>query len=503
MNSVECSYLERHWKYECLSPWLNQSWAMLLDSGFTATTTRENSRYDIFVHSPSYSLSYLNANSSVHCYENNSHQQISAEQNTPLAVMRNLSKRYKTALPEGTAPQLPFQGGWLGYISYDFGKELQAGPVTVHQQAISQVDRDDLFSKNIPLIQMGFYQWALITDHQLQTTTIINFGLNSLKFTNIASELKNAIGDFSRNSNTNKQNKNTQQNGGSLDSKAIANKNYQVAPFVSNLKFDCYREKFNKVQDYIFRGDCYQVNLSQRFRSSYTGSSLAIYQQLIESNNAPFSAFLNFEQFQILSLSPERYIECRQRNLRTQPIKGTRPRSTDPIIDQKLANELTHCEKDRAENLMIVDLLRNDLSKTAVPGSVKVTELFGLYSFESVHHLISTVQSELAKDSDAFDVLETTLPGGSITGAPKLRAMQIIDQLEESPRGIYCGVIGYIDLAGNMDTNICIRTLLAADNQLFCSAGGGLVADSEVDGEYQETFDKLAKILPTLGSTLG
>lgn len=501
MNSVECIYLKRHWKYDCLEPWLKQPWAMLLDSGFSNATKGENSRYDIFVHSPSYSLTHHNSSSSVYCYHDHSQQQTSDKEDTPFTLMRNLSKRYKLSIANEPGPQLPFQGGWLGYISYDYGKKLQAAPVDSSHQPSSQQNTVDAFSKAIPLIQMGFYQWALITDHQMQTTTVVNFGQDKQRFTSIANELQKAIKEFYDKQNTNRQDETTEKTTDGLNESTIASNQYQVGPFVSNLSFDQYREKFNKVQDYIFKGDCYQVNLSQRFCSSYSGSSLAIYQQLMASNNAPFSAFLNFEKFQVLSLSPERYIECRKRKLQTQPIKGTRPRSSNPIIDQQLASELSRCEKDRAENLMIVDLLRNDLSKTAVPGSVKVTELFGLYSFESVHHLISTVESELAENNDAFDVLATTLPGGSITGAPKLRAMQIIEQLEESPRGIYCGVIGYIDLAGNMDTNICIRTLLAADQQLFCSAGGGLVADSEVNDEYQETFDKLAKILPTLESS--
>ena len=225
------------------------------------------------------------------------------------------------------------------------------------------------------------------------------------------------------------------------------------------------------------------------------------YQLLAKENNSPFSAFLNFGEQKILSLSPERFIESHRGKVTTQPIKGTLPRDPNPQIDQQLARQLLNSEKDKAENLMIVDLLRNDLSKTAAKGSVKVSELFGLYHFESVHHLISTVTSNLDTPFDNFDLLASTLPGGSITGAPKLRAMQIINELEPAKRGIYCGIIGYIDFEGNMDSNICIRTLIADNNKLYCWAGGGLVADSQLDLEYQETFDKLGKILPVLDKT--
>ena len=223
---------------------------------------------------------------------------------------------------------------------------------------------------------------------------------------------------------------------------------------------------------------------------------------MAKENNSPFSAYLNFSDQQILSLSPERFIESHRGKVTTQPIKGTLPRDPDPKIDQQLANQLLNSDKDKAENLMIVDLLRNDLSKTAAKASVKVKELFGLYHFESVHHLISTVTSKLDASYDNFDLLATTLPGGSITGAPKLRAMQIIDELESAKRGIYCGIIGYIDFVGNMDTNICIRTLVSDNNKLYCWAGGGLVADSQLKLEYQETFDKLRKILPVLDRTV-
>ena len=185
-------------------------------------------------------------------------------------------------------------------------------------------------------------------------------------------------------------------------------------------------------------------------------------------------------------------------NVETRPIKGTRPRSSDPQQDLRLAGELQNHPKDRAENLMIVDLLRNDLGKSCVPGSVRVPKLFEVESFANVHHLVSTVEGKLAEGRDALDVLHDCFPGGSVTGAPKLRAMQIIEQLEPSRRGIYCGAIGYAGFDGNMDSNIVIRTLVYSNNEVRCWAGGGIVADSDMAAEYQETMDKASAMLELL-----
>jgi len=199
-----------------------------------------------------------------------------------------------------------------------------------------------------------------------------------------------------------------------------------------------------------------------------------------------------------LSISPERFIRSSEGKIEAKPIKGTRPRGATPQQDQQLIEQLSHSEKDQAENLMIVDLLRNDIGKGAKPGSVNVPHLFKIESFPGVHHLVSTVQAQLADDHSVFDLLRGAFPGGSITGAPKIRAMNIIDQLEPQRRAIYCGSIGYISADNKMDTNITIRTLLCLNNIIYCWAGGGIVADSDVDDEYQECFDKVAKILPVL-----
>jgi para-aminobenzoate synthetase component 1 len=219
------------------------------------------------------------------------------------------------------------------------------------------------------------------------------------------------------------------------------------------------------------------------------------YQALRNLSPAPFSAYLNVPDGQILCNSPERFLQVRHRRVLTQPIKGTRPRSADPAQDQANADELRRSLKDRAENLMIVDLLRNDIGKNCLPGSVKADRLFELESFANVHHLVSTITGELAPGHTATHLLRGCFPGGSITGAPKLRAMQIIEELEPHRRGVYCGAIGYIGFDGNMDTNIAIRTAVVAKGNISFCAGGGIVADSEGGKEYDETWDKASTML--------
>jgi para-aminobenzoate synthetase component 1 len=258
----------------------------------------------------------------------------------------------------------------------------------------------------------------------------------------------------------------------------------------ASLSPEAYRQAFARVRNYIRAGDCYQVNLALRFAAPCRGHPWPLYRALRERNPAPFSAWLNFPFGQVLSSSPERFLAVRDGLVETRPIKGTRPRSADPGEDARRMADLSGSEKDRAENLMIVDLLRNDLGQVCSPGSVTVPSLFALESFATVHHLVSTVSGRLAEDKTALDQLVAAFPGGSITGAPKLRAMQIIEELEPERRGVYCGAIGYLGTDGAMDTSIAIRTLTCGDNRLRFWAGGGLVADSDAAAEYRECQDK-------------
>ncbi|MFV0577025.1 MAG: aminodeoxychorismate synthase component I, partial [Vibrio sp.] len=323
---------------------------------------------------------------------------------------------------------------------------------------------------------VGLYEWALVVDHQLETAYFVG---------------QNLI-----------------QHQAWLESQMLDVK--EETPFVlmsdwqSNMSKATYIEKFNKIQEYLRSGDCYQINLTQRFKAQYQGSEWMAYLTLEDANHAPFSAFIRTDETALLSISPERLLELKpdpdskQNIIETKPIKGTRPRSKDPIEDAELANELKNAEKDQAENLMIVDLLRNDVGRVAQAGTVSVPELFAIESFPAVHHLVSTIRAILKPEYSACDLLRACFPGGSITGAPKVRAMEIIEELEPNRRNAYCGSIGYISRCGRMDTNITIRTLVAYKNHLHAWAGGGIVADSEAEAEYQETLDKLSKILPIL-----
>jgi para-aminobenzoate synthetase component 1 len=378
---------------------------------------------------------------------------------------------------------IPFMAGALGVFAYD-----------------GNVSTDSIIDEEpnqyaLPDISVGFYHSSIVFDNLHDILYIFSIDekfINDVLFR--IAQLKNI-------------------------NKEKAKDNFELlAPWQSNITMEEYCHTFTKIERYLRAGDCYQVNFAQRFNAPYRGSEWQAYCKLRDANKAPFSAFVRLPTGTILSLSPERFLLVKDTFVETKPIKGTRKRDGDPLRDQALATELLSAEKDRAENLMIVDLLRNDLSKYCEPHSVKVPKLFALESYPAVHHMVSTVVAKLKQDASVYDLLKGAFPGGSITGAPKVRAMQIIQELEPDKRAIYCGTIGYIDIRGNMDTNICIRTLLAqqvseqinrppasnhqthfaTNNQLFCWAGGGIVIDSTDTDEYFESLHKVAKILPIL-----
>lgn len=261
-----------------------------------------------------------------------------------------------------------------------------------------------------------------------------------------------------------------------------------------------YQRAFTQVQDYLKAGDCYQVNLTQEFYSNIkTGRLAYLYSELTQLTQAPYAGYWSIDDFELLSCSPELFIEFQaQGKLVTRPIKGTLPRHNDPIQDDVQKNSLANSEKDRAENVMIVDLLRNDLGIYAKNDSVKVPKLFEIESFAQVHHLVSEVQATLKAGIHPLQVLAATLPGGSITGAPKIRAMQIIEELEGSPRGAYCGSLGYLNYDGTGRFNILIRTLQRYGDRLSVWAGGGITIASELESEYQECLDKVSAMLKLL-----
>ncbi len=272
----------------------------------------------------------------------------------------------------------------------------------------------------------------------------------------------------------------------------------------SNFSPHAYRQAVQRVREYILAGDIFQANLSQRFSTPWPDDCppRAVYRRLRSDNPAPYAAYFDFGAGVLASASPERFLRLEAGLVDTRPIKGTRPRGATAAEDRALAADLLASEKDRAENTMIVDLLRNDLSRVCAPGTVHTPRLCGLETYATVHHLVSTVQGRLEAGRDAWDLLQAAFPGGSITGAPKIRAMEIIAELEPHPRGPYCGSAGYLAFNGDMDTSILIRTLVFAAGRVFFSTGGGVVADSDPQAEYRETLDKARALFAALGAEL-
>lgn len=262
-----------------------------------------------------------------------------------------------------------------------------------------------------------------------------------------------------------------------------------------------YIQAFEKIQNYIKAGDCYQINLTQEFTAKAQGTLIDTAKKFWQLTNAPYSGYLKIDDFELLSCSPELFIEFEDNHkILTKPIKGTMPRYDDPILDEQSKNTLIHSKKDQAENVMIVDLLRNDLSVYAEIGSVKTPKLFNIESFNQVHHMVSEITATLKPEVNPFDVLMSALPGGSITGAPKIRAMQIIEELESSPRGAYCGSLGYFNFDGTGSWNILIRSIQKYQDQVSIWAGGGITIASDCDAEYQECFDKVSALLDLLNT---
>lgn len=430
--------------------------AVFLDSGFPYS---QQGRFDIISANPYITLTTYGLETTIH-----TESTVITSKADPFDLLKEYLTQAKFELPSSPV-QLPFIGGAIGYFAYDLAWRLEKLPIIAEQ---------DL---RLPTMRIGIYDWAIIVDHQAQKTWLIqqeNSANTAIVCANIIKQLKQPAAPIKNN-----------------EIKVLSD-------FQSNFTQESYAKAFARIQTYLRNGDCYQVNLAQRFKAHIKGSPWQLYKTLRQRNPAAFSAFLNYNDAHILSLSPERFLRVRDHIVETKPIKGTRPRDSNKEHDQALAKELLASDKDRAENLMIVDLLRNDLSKTCQPGSVKVPHLFALESFPAVHHLVSTVTAKLADDKHSIDLLKDCFPGGSITGAPKLRAMEIIEELEPHNRNVYCGAIGYIDFNGNMDMNIAIRTLVWYQQNIYCYAGGAITIDSTLEDEYAETFAKVEVIFKIL-----
>ena len=406
---------------------------------------------------------------------------ISSEANTDNdGLFTQINKDISTYTTSGAQHlSAPFVSGAIGVFSYDLGMQLNG------------LETNN--SSQWPLLIVGVYQWAIVQDHQEQQAWLL---ADPKQDESLTAELLGLI--------TNKQ---------TVEEKPFT----LTSHWQSSANTENYTKLFDSAMNYIEQGDCYQVNFAQQMSAQYKGDSWQAYKKLRKVSPTPFAAYFETDQACLMSLSPERFIQVNGLQVQTQPIKGTRKRGATADEDKALIAELSGSEKDRAENLMIVDLMRNDLGKCCKQGSIKVPKLFEVESHPNVHHLVSTVTAELpqASVSASLALLKSSLPGGSVTGAPKKRAMEIIDELESFSRTIYCGSVVYIDNSGNMDSNILIRSLLLTKEAEYeetgsieaesvetgtieCWGGGGIVADSKAELEYEESLQKIRNILEAL-----
>lgn len=435
------------------APYAKQAWAVFLDSGYPRS---RQGRYDIFSANPICTFVTEAGITTIW----NTHETLISNEN-PFDLLKSELIRYGELF---SSPQmeieLPFNGGAIGYFSYDLARHLENLP---------RIASD---AEGVAEMAVGIYDWAVIVDHDTSQSYLICYDVD---------QTDALIQQFSE-----------------------IRRLTDVEPFLlksdiqANFSLETYKKAFQKIKHYLKEGDCYQVNLTQRFSADCQGEPWQVYQVLREVNAAPFSAYLHFPQVTVLSSSPERFLKLTGRQVETKPIKGTRPRKLADHENVAQISDLQNSAKDRAENVMIVDLLRNDISKVCETGSVRVPKLFDIESYSTVHHLVSTVTGTLAKEQHALDLLKHCFPGGSITGAPKIRSMEVIEEIEPNRRGIYCGAIGYVGFNGNMDTNIAIRTLVHSAETIRFWAGGGIVNDSVVEEEYQESFDKAAALFQVL-----
>jgi para-aminobenzoate synthetase component 1 len=417
-------------RYAWLEAMRPMGWAVFLDSGDPA---RSGGRYDILAAAP---------------------RAVTTSREDAFTSARRLISG-ESASHGGW----PVSGAVIGYLGYDLGRGV-AGLPPVKSGA----------RPFMPESALGLYAWTIVVDHaerRAALTSLDSFGEDE------ALALRDRL----------------------LAAAPRALREFSVdAAIASTLERPDYLPRARKVLDYIEAGDCYQANLTREFRAPCTGDPWTFYRYLHDTNPAPMGAYLEYPFGAVLSSSPERFLVVDGRDVVTRPIKGTRRRRADPGEDAAAAAELAASPKDRAENVMIVDLLRNDLGRVCETGSVKVSGLCEIESFATVHHLVSTVTGTLAQGLDGIDALEACFPGGSITGAPKRRAMQIIDELEPHRREVYCGAIGYLAPGGRLDMNIPIRTTLVSQGELRFYAGGGIVADSTPEDEFDETEAKIAAI---------
>jgi para-aminobenzoate synthetase component 1 len=360
---------------------------------------------------------------------------------------------------------IPFVGGAVGYISYDYGRNIETMPT---------IATDD---RRIPQLRFGLYDSIAAYDHASGELHLIASGQSQPADKGLEA-LRHLL----------------------YAERKIPRRNLPpcIGPWEWNLDQAAFCRAVNEIKDYIAKGDVYQVNLSRRARCKFEGDPLHLYSALRKGNPGPYCAYLDTGDYSILSTSPEQFLEKSGRELVTRPIKGTRPRGDSFEEDQKFAEELARSPKERAELLMIVDLVRNDLGRVAEYGSVRVEDLYQIEQYSRVMHQTAQVKARLAANKDVYDCIHALFPGGSITGAPKIRAMQIIEELEPTRRNAYCGSIGYVGFDGDAEFNIAIRSLHLVDGYLDYQVGGGIVWDSKPEDEFLETYHKARAIHETI-----
>ncbi len=392
----------------------------------------------------------------------------------PFDVLVQVLDRYRMEQPH---PELPFVGGAIGYLSYDLGRFVESLP---------SLATDDL---GLPECCLGFYDTVVVFDNLEHRAWVASTGFpetgrqRGSRARRRLDEVKAILA--------------TARTGTDVRAEMCEDSGEPVG-LRSNFTHDEYVEAVERVRQYIIAGDIFQANLSQRFQADMPLAPYELYRRLRRINPAPFAAFLDFDEVAVVSASPERFLRVRGDRVETRPIKGTRPRGKDPHADRALAAELMASVKDRAEHIMIVDLERNDIGRVCRFGTVRVSELLALERYATVYHLTSSVEGRLRPDKDIVDLLKGTFPGGSITGAPKVRAMEIIEELEPTRRSVYTGSIGYIGFDRGLDLSIVIRTILVKDRSAYFQVGGAVVYDSDPESEYIETLDKAKALMHAL-----
>lgn len=392
---------------------------------------------------------------------------VKVSQGDPFEFLRNeltVETRHEP-LPYG----LPFSGGAVGYFSYDLGRRLKESTL-ISGRAGTEPD-----------YRFGIYDAALVWDHgEKELYAVVDTAAidPDASFSRLENLYKNA-------------------------SKQSLSSNFSVGELKSNFSRQSYLDRIAKIREYILEGDIYQANFSQQFSAKFDGDGDELYRRLRRANPAPYSAYLNFGDEEILSSSPERFLKFENGIANTRPIKGTRPRGQDEGEESRFRNELANSEKDRAELLMIVDLERNDLGRVCAPGTIEVKDLFRLEKYASLIHQTATVEGRLAEGNDVLDCVEAMFPGGSITGAPKIRAMEVINELERVDRGVYTGSIGYLGFDGRADLNIAIRTMRIRNQKIAFNVGGGIVWDSDPVSEYDETLLKAKALFEAMNKEVG